>query len=179
MFLISCSSPETNEVTDEINAQKTNEEVQETAADEEQLRAYADLIVGASDNKDFEQLSTFVHPGKGVRFSPYVIIEEKEQQIFGAEQMCAFSYNDELYDWGTDDRTGNTIRLTPSEYYHDYLYIRDFKESDKIHVNDMEAGGNRRMNVEEVIQKRVLSAIMYLEQKGKWIRQILSLPLRK
>ena len=148
MFLISCSSSETD--TEESNAQDANKKAQETAADKEQLRAHADLIVDALDNKDFEQLSTFVHPEKGIRFPPYAFIEEEEEPIFEAEQVSAFLNDNEVYDWGTEDGTGDTIELTPNEYYHDYLYIRDFMESNEVLVNDIEARGNMRMNVGEV-----------------------------
>ena len=148
MFLISCSSSETT--TEESNAQDANKEAQETAADKEQLRAHTDLIVDALDNKDFEQLSTFVHPEKGIRFTPYAFIKEEEQPIFEAEQVRGFPNDNEVYEWGTEDGTGDAIRLTPNAYYHDYLYIRDFTESTEILVNDIDPRGNMRMNVGEV-----------------------------
>ncbi|MBP2077010.1 hypothetical protein [Oceanobacillus polygoni] len=150
MFLISCSNAESNQATDESDVQETNEEAHEIATSEEQLRVHGDLIVDALDKADFDQLATFVHPEKGIRFSPYVFIEEEEQLVFEAEQVRAFSNDDEVYDWGTEDGTGDTIQLTPNAYYNDYIYIRDFIESNEVLVNDIEARGNMLMNVEEV-----------------------------
>lgn len=122
----------------------------ETAADEDYLKDRADNVVIALENKNFESLATYVHPDKGIRFSPYGHVNPEEDLLFTAEEVTAFAQDTEEYEWGTEDGSGHPIVMTPSQYYEEYIYIRDFsRESQEIAVNKIESHGNIPVNVEE------------------------------
>ncbi|ADU31974.1 hypothetical protein [Evansella cellulosilytica] len=114
------------------------------------LRERANLVVGSLENKNFNTLANYVHPEKGVRFSPYGYVDTDEHLIFQSEEVKGFTYDTEEYEWGTEDGTGYAITLTPSEYYEEYIYIRDFSRmSSDIVENEIESYGNIIVNVEE------------------------------
>ncbi len=137
----------------QANANSDEEETrgEETVLDEEHLRERADDVVIALEYKNFESLANVVHPEKGVRFSPYAHIDTEQHLTFEAEEVMEFGNDEEKYTWGVQDGSGHEINLTPSEYYEQYIYIRDFsREASVININEIEAHGNLLINVEEV-----------------------------
>ncbi|RDW19772.1 hypothetical protein [Oceanobacillus chungangensis] len=127
-----------------------SEDTDEVASDEEQLRETADAVVDALGNKDFASFASFVHPAKGVRFSPYIYVDVEEHLQFSAEKIGNFTNDSETYTWGSVDGSGNPIELTPSEYYDEFIFIRDFTQADEVTINDIQTRGSMIVNVEEV-----------------------------
>ncbi len=82
-------------------------------------------IITALKDQDYETLATFVHPEKGVRFSPYTYVRD-EHLVFTAAEVADFANNDELYRWGIFDGTGDPIDMTVEEYYGRFIYDVNF-----------------------------------------------------
>ena len=57
-------------------------------------------------NKDMDTLSTYVHPSKGLRFTPYTYIDMENDQLFTAEEVLGLNGDSTLYIWGAYDVTG-------------------------------------------------------------------------
>ncbi|MFA9556840.1 hypothetical protein ACERII_06035 [Evansella sp. AB-rgal1] len=132
---------------DESNNDNGSEDI---VVDEERLRDRADNVVIALENINFQSLANYVHPEKGVQFSPYGYVNDEEDLVFSADEVAAFREDTEEYDWGTQDGSGHTISLTPVEYYEEYIYIRDFsRNAQEIAINEIESHGNIIVNVEE------------------------------
>jgi hypothetical protein len=77
----------------------------------------AKKVVAALKNKDMKSLAAFVHPVKGVRFSPFAYVDIKEDLTFKGSRL------------------ENLINGTYAEYYEDFVYDYDFAKPDKINYN--------------------------------------------
>ena len=91
----------------------------------------ANDIVHALEARDLETVAKFVHPDKGVRFSPYAFIWKNWEDldlVFSAEKLkTAFeeevAFDDRtVYNWGEYDGTGKPIELTFYDYFYDFVY---------------------------------------------------------
>lgn len=100
--------------------------------------------------KDFQGLSTYVHPSKGVRFSPYFFVDEENHQSFTAQEIAGISQHTDVLTWGTQDGTGNPIELNFSDYYDRYIYDNEYVNPHLIGVNNPIGQGNITDNVTSV-----------------------------
>ena len=101
----------------------------------------AKAAVGALQSKDWEKLSTMVHPEKGVRFSPYAHVGPTDL-VFTAGQLKTLYADKRLYEWGTFDGSGEPIRLSFADYYQRFVYDADFAAAPKVAYNEALGKGN-------------------------------------
>lgn len=106
------------------------------------IKEKSDLLIYAISNKDAETISKFVHPVKGVRFTPYTNVSLEKDIVFSKEQMSNFFKDQELYSWGYYDGRGDEISLTPDKYYDTFIYSEDFINAEKIGYNEVLSSGN-------------------------------------
>ncbi|MBM7573743.1 hypothetical protein [Aquibacillus albus] len=131
------SEIEQEEVSEQSNqGTGTNSDIKSTA------KAVKELIV----SQDMKTLAKHVHPERGVLFSPYVHVKE-DAQVFQQSELENFFEDDQVYEWGVYDGRGNTIELTPSEYYEEFIYAPDLQDADQILVDEMKQRGNMKNNI--------------------------------
>lgn len=99
--------------------------------------------------KDFNALSEYVHPEKGVRFTPYFYIDTDVDQVFTPEEVAGLMEDEEVYHWGNYDGTGDPIELKFSDYYDRFVYDNDFANPQIIGNNVPIGQGNTLDNVVE------------------------------
>lgn len=99
-------------------------------------------LINAISIKDFETVSKFTHPVKGVRFTPYTNVSLEQDIVFNQEKIKSFFNNQNVYIWGIYDGIGDEISLTPSQYYEKFIYTEDFKNAEKIGYNEVLSMGN-------------------------------------
>ncbi|NLY11219.1 MAG: hypothetical protein GX020_06005 [Firmicutes bacterium] len=116
----------------------------------------ANEVLLALHAKNTEAIAKLVHPVKGVRFTPYTFVSLERDVVFSAEKMKTFFDDKEIYHWGYYDGTGNEIRLTPSEYYHRFVYSADFTKADQVGYNEVLSRGNILENQFEVYHKPII-----------------------
>lgn len=100
--------------------------------------------------KDMDKLSLYIHPSKGIRFSPYPSVEIDRDRVFNKDEIKGIKNNNEVYEWGNYDGSGNPISLNFSDYYERFVYDVDFFNPDIIGNNEIIASGNAVENVKEV-----------------------------
>ncbi len=100
-------------------------------------REHAKNVISALRNADFSQLSTYTHPEKGIRFSPYIYVQKDSHLVFKVDSIKNLLNDTKVYTWGTYDGSGFPIELTPKEYYDQFVYSRDFANVAKITYNDI------------------------------------------
>ena len=110
----------------------------------------ADKIVSLLKDKDIENLSYFVHPEKGVRFSPYSNIDKDNDIVFSKDEIVTAFYDDKKYLWGSFDGTGDPIKLTFEEYYNRFVFDADYTMADEVDFNQLIGMGNTIVNIDEV-----------------------------
>jgi hypothetical protein len=100
--------------------------------------------------KDMQGLSGFVHPVKGVRFSPYAFIDPEKDLLFTAEETASLMTSTAKYTWGSYDGSGEPIELSFTDYYDRFIYDQDYA-SPQIIGNNVEIGtGNTPNNISDV-----------------------------
>lgn len=100
--------------------------------------------------KDTERLSSYVHPTRGLRFSPYDYIDAKTSEIFTVEEVKSLDKSNEVYTWGNYDGIGDPIELNFNDYYNRFVYDKDFANPQIIGNNVAIGQGNSIDNTKEV-----------------------------
>jgi hypothetical protein len=99
------------------------------------VQAVADQVIAAIKGQDGAALSSFVHPGKGVRFSPYAFVDVKKDVVLKGEDVASLWDSTKVYAWGKADGTGAAIKLTPAQYFARYVFDVDFSTAASVSVN--------------------------------------------
>lgn len=145
--------PENNEAEYEldekgiIKAEYAKKIIEETAAE----------LINAISDKDFEKVSEFVHPEKGVRFTPYTNVSVDKDVVLSQEEVKNFFNDKTKYIWGNYDGRGDEISLTPGEYYAEFIYSEDFKNAEAIGYNEVLSSGNMAENQFEVYKNAIIA----------------------
>lgn len=107
-------------------------------------------VIEIIKDKDMEELASYVHPTKGVRFTAYDYIDTEWDQIFLPEDLPVLEADNQEYRWGYYDGIGDPIDLTFNEYYDEFIYDEDFANPEIIGNNISIGRGNTINNIEEV-----------------------------
>ncbi|QNF28081.1 hypothetical protein [Metabacillus elymi] len=148
-------SEDSNQVEDEANKEDTSssEEVENDEQTEEEAKEIimekADEVLKLLKEKNAKELANYVHFEKGVLFSPYSFVD-KEAVTFDIEKVEGFFEDAETYTWGTQDGSGEPIKLTSSDYYSKFIYDSKYDQADEIEFDRKEARGNTIRNIAEV-----------------------------
>lgn len=151
-----------NDLDSQIQAK--DERIAELEQELEGLRESNDDYDDVSDNllitaanvlqllkdKDMDDLSDFVHPTEGVRFSPYGYIDTENHLVFSADEVDDLDDDTEVYTWGSYDGSGEAIELDFNDYYDEFIFDEDFSNPQIIGNNLVVGEGNSLINIEEV-----------------------------
>lgn len=113
-------------------------------------------LIYAISIKDAEKITDFIHPTKGVRFTPYTYVSVESDVVFHKEEMKNFFKDQNVYQWGHYDGTGDPISLTPGEYYEKFIYSADFIHAEKVGYNEVLSFGNALENQFEVYENPIV-----------------------
>ncbi|GAA0329934.1 hypothetical protein GCM10008967_20530 [Bacillus carboniphilus] len=114
-----------------------------------QLYESSRWIVEYLKDRDFEKIAEYVHPTKGLLFSPYIYIQE-DAQVFSAEEVVTLLEDPTVYQWGFQDGSGFPIEMTASEYFEIYVFNKDYTNSNQFRIDEMVSRGNSINNIKEV-----------------------------
>ncbi len=117
-------------------------------ADKAQVLAKSKQVLRALKNKDAQTLATYVHPTKGVRFSPYGNVDMQKDLTFRRKDVVKI-YTLPAYVWGQADGSGDDIKLNFGGYYKKFVYDKDFARAPKVSYNRIVKQGNTMVNVAE------------------------------
>ncbi|MDI9475511.1 MAG: hypothetical protein ACOX0L_04185 [Natronincolaceae bacterium] len=147
------------------DSEKNNTEIEYELTEEGIIKPeFAEMIIGEISNelieaisiKDFETVSEFVHPVKGVRFTPYTYVSLDNDIVFNRVEIENFFADQNVYIWGIYDGIGDDISLTPSRYYEKFIYTEDFKNAEAIGYNEVLSMGNMIENQFEVYDNAIV-----------------------
>lgn len=115
----------------------------------EQVQQRADLVLHALKDRNMEKLASYVHPQKGVRFTPYGYVDLQKDLVFSASQLPGALKDPKKLTWGAYDGTGDPIKLSFKEYLDKFVYDQDFVEAPQIVFNQIIPRGNSLNNIQE------------------------------
>lgn len=99
--------------------------------------------------QDWTTLAAYVHPQRGVTFTPYSTVDPTGDLNFTADQIKNLAQDQTVYTWGFEDGRGDPIKMTISQYFQRYVYDRDYTQVPEIGVDRIMTGGNALENLSE------------------------------
>lgn len=142
----SVTPAETDSPSNPVNEEPPEPSDKAGAATEQEA---ADAVIAALKAKDMETLSTYVHPVKGLLFSPYAHIEQNTALVFQANELPDLT-DATVRNWGVYDGSGEPIELTFSQYYDKFVYDKDFISAETVGLDEIKGQGNTLVNIKEV-----------------------------
>ena len=113
------------------------------------LLTAAFTVANALRQEDFSPRASFVHPEKGVTFTPYSTVDFDSDLTFTQEQVMELSGNSTVYTWGTFDGRGDPIQMTAAEYFPRYVSNADYTKAPQIGIDHIMMRGNALENIDE------------------------------
>lgn len=140
----------------ENNYELTEEGIIKPEVAKQIIKPSADKLINAISEKNAEMVLEFIHPVKGVRFTPYTNVSLKTDKVFSREEFKEFFNDQSVYFWGYYDGSSEEIYLTPSEYYEKFIYSKDFKNAKEVGYNEVLSSGNVVENQFKVYESPII-----------------------
>ena len=96
-------------------------------------------------DKNMNSLSSYIHPNKGVRFTPYSYVDLQEDLMFSSQQIINLLQSSQVYTWGAFDGTGDPIQKNFNDYFDRFVYDKDYSNPHII-GNNVEIGTGNSIN---------------------------------
>ena len=119
---------------------------EESAQNTTSLLRTAAAVTDAIQAQDYETLSTYVHPTRGVTFTPYSTVDLQHDQYFTPEQVKNLPSDTNTYTWGYEDGRGEPIQMTATEYFSRFVFDADYTQAPKVGVDQIITSGNALEN---------------------------------
>lgn len=107
------------------------------------------LVADLLAKKDYETLSTYVHPEKGVRFTPYSWVDFALDRVLTAEKIKYVEQDTTVYTWGIQDGSGFDLDLTTAEYFAQFVSPLDYTTAPCVATDTVLIHGNSLENIKE------------------------------
>ena len=107
------------------------------------------------DARDMKALAALVHPGRGVRLSPYAFVEP-EHVVLEADAIEGAWADTTPRTWGSYDGSGEPIDRTFQQYFDRFVYDADFLSAATVGFNTRLSSGNSLDNAAEVYPDGVI-----------------------
>lgn len=107
-------------------------------------------VLGIFKNKDYSELTRYIHPELGVRFSPYAYIDTTSDQKFTNSTYNQAVKSTKKRIWGSFDGTGDPMRMKFKEYFKSFVYDVDFLNAEKTTLNTKSSHGNDLDNLKDI-----------------------------
>lgn len=99
---------------------------------------------------DPEDLARWVHPERGLLFSPYPTVDPGEAVVLTPEEIRGLGKRDPVRLWGYHDGTGDPIRLSYADYRARFVLDRDFAAAPVVSVDERVGVGTSLDNLREL-----------------------------
>lgn len=93
-------------------------------------------VITLLKQRNFKELAAKIHPVKGVRFTPYTVVDDSDL-IFMADQIETIENDNDKYIWGAYDGSGFPIHLTFKKYFDMFVYSQDFADAEQVSYNQI------------------------------------------
>lgn len=130
-------------------SEKTGGKTSPPQSPEQQVRARAAEILPLLKAGDLGALAAYVHPTKGLRFSPYVHSDPADR-VYQANQLAGAMADPTIQTWGISDGSGLPLKLTFQQYWQRFVWPRDFTQATQVAVDTRLGQGTVRDNTAEV-----------------------------
>lgn len=99
--------------------------------------------------QDYARLASYVHPDRGLTFTPYSTVNFEVDLTFTPDQIKDLAQDQTVYTWGVEDGRGDPIRMTMAQYIDRYVYDKDYCQATEVGIDRIMTGGNALENLAE------------------------------
>lgn len=107
-------------------------------------------IMNALAVGDYTILERYVHPVKGIRFSPYPSVNKKDDVIVTRSILENLLSRDTIIRWGYFDGSGYPIEMTFKNYITKYIVIDNCLSAFEVTIGEIKQRGNMLDNCSEI-----------------------------
>ena len=136
------------------SAREQSPVAEEPISDDSLIAQTTREILTLFKEKKYEQVGKYVHPDKGVRFSPYCYIDVKNDVVIHQSTFATRVKEKKAIDWGAFDGSGEPINLSFEQYVQDFIYDVDFLHAEETLINKSKGFSNTIDNREEVYKDK-------------------------
>lgn len=116
---------------------------------ETQILHQAEQIQKYLANDNFQALTTFIHPTKGVRFSMYAYVHKDSDKVFSREQFATYLQQSRIkFTWGAKDGSGELYITTLPDFLNNWVAAEQY-DFDHATFNKFQGSGNSLNNLKE------------------------------
>lgn len=123
---------------------------------EQVIKETSTKVMTAIKGKDFATVAEYAHPEKGVRFSTSANVDVKNDLVFTKEELKDFFTQTKESVWGLYGGSGLEIKLTPAKYFEEFIYSRDFLNTEHVGYNKIFNSGAVTENQFEVYPDAII-----------------------
>ncbi|AOZ93009.1 hypothetical protein [Paenibacillus crassostreae] len=113
----------------------------------------ATTVIKALEANDMSALADWVHPEKGLRFSPYAFVDVKTDILLTRDEIKHAMEDSQKYVWRSFPGNGDLIEMTFAEYYKRFIYDADFIKDGEIAMNEGLGESTTINNLKDVYPK--------------------------
>lgn len=121
----------------------------------------ATTVMRILKNGDMANLAAWVHPEKGLRFSPYAYVNTETDLVFSRDEVENLMDDTTVYEWGAFAGSGDLIEMTFSEYHKKFVYDADFFDTAESALNERLGESTTISNLSEVYPKESYDFVEY------------------
>lgn len=136
---VSNSAPNSSSIEPSQTSQTTNETILQTA----------NAVVDVMKSADFKSLSRYVHPEKGVTFTPYSTVNFTSDRMLSNTEIENFLSDNATHQWGYFDGSGEPIDLTNKAYWDKFVWTADYSQANQVSLNKIVQTGNSIENLQD------------------------------
>jgi predicted secreted protein len=153
----------------DVKVKEAAEKPEETISPEQAqqiIEEKAKEIIQVLANRDIEELAKYVHPRKGIRFSPYGNINLKTDKVLQCEELGTIYESQENLTWGEYDGSGLPIYKSFADYFEEFVYDRNFQSAQQVGFNRIIGKGNIKNNIKEIYPRAIFVEYYIKESAG-------------
>lgn len=144
--------PVANQQDSTRTEQNVSRENQPEMNREEAITRLNNEILQILKNKQYDKLSAYIHPEKGMTFSMYAFVSPKEDKHFTRAEFEKYLPSKTLFTWGSMDGSGDLYKASLRDYLSKWVYSKDFTTG-KLTFNEFSGAGNSLNNLREVYKE--------------------------
>ncbi len=151
--------PEQKNTENTFPKQSATQEIK--VASDETIKTINGKLLGLLKDRKYKELSTYIHPEKGITFSMYANVKPKEDRTFSAEEFVYYYNKGTKFSWGTKDGSGETYMDTIPNYLSNWVWNKDYTKG-IYELNAKLSHGNTLENIADVYPKAQI-AVNYVK----------------
>lgn len=128
------------------------------------VTAASNKVLRALKSKNTNLLAWYVHPKKGLTFSPYGFFQGDSLK-FSKWQVAGLRKSRKVYEWGSFDGSGDPMKLSFASYYRRFVFNRDYTKAHTVSYNKILGRGNSLNDIDKFFPRA--NFVEYYFPKGK------------